>query len=92
MTQQYIVGEFSELISLLEPVPGEWLAGAVRGLRRRVECSPVAALVPLAAEATTIADMVCWAALDDGDTAGFARRSAAAAALHEFVVSANLVA
>ena len=91
MTQQHLVGELSELISLLEPAPDECLADAVRALRRRVECSPVAALTRLAVEATTIADMTCWAALDRGDTAGFARQSAAAAQLHEFAVSANLL-
>jgi hypothetical protein len=91
MTQQHLVGELSELISLLEPAPGERLAEAVRALRRQVECSPVGALAPLAAEATTIADIACWASLDRGDTAGFARRSAAAALLHEFAVSANLL-
>jgi len=76
---------------LLEPAPGDRLGPVVRGLRRRVECSPVAALPPLAAEATALADMVCWASLDQGDAAGFARRSAAAALLHEFTVSANLL-
>ena len=91
MTQQHLVGELSELISLLEPVPGEWLAGAVHALRRQVECSSVCALTPLAAEATTIAEMICWVSLDRGDTSGFARQSAAAARLHEFAVSANLL-
>jgi hypothetical protein len=91
MTQQYIVGEFSELVSLLEPVIDECLAAVVRDLRREVECSPVSALGPLVVEATTVADLVCWASLDQGDTAGFARQSAASARLHEFAVSANLV-
>jgi hypothetical protein len=91
MTQQYIVGELSELISLLEPVWGEWLAGTVYALRRQVECSPVADLAPLAAEAMTVADMVCWVSLEEGDTVGFGRQSAAAVRLHEFAVSANLL-
>jgi hypothetical protein len=91
MTQQYLVGELSELISLLEPGPGEGLADTVRALRRRVECSPVAGLAPLAAEATTIADMTCWASLDQGNTAGFARQSVAAAQIYEFAVGANLL-
>jgi hypothetical protein len=91
MTQQYIVGELSELISLLEPVRGEPLARTVHALRRQVECSPVAALAPLAAEAMTIADMVCWVSLEQGDTAGFVRQSAAAVRLHQFAVSANLL-
>ena len=91
MTQQYIVGQFSELISFLEPVPDEPLADSVQALRRRVECSPVGALAPLAAEAATVADLVCWASLAQGDTSGFARQSAAAARLHEFAVSANLL-
>jgi hypothetical protein len=91
MTLQYIVGEFSELVGMLEPAPGERLADAVHTLRRQVECSPLAAFTELAAQAANLADMICWAALEEGDTAGFARRSAAAALFHEFAVSANLL-
>ncbi len=91
MTQQHLVGELSELIALLEPAPGAGLAAAVRALRGRVECSPAAALAPLAAEAVTMADLTCWATLDQGDTAGFARHSAATALLHEFAVAAHLL-
>ena len=91
MTQEYIVGEFSALISTLEPGPGGWLADALHGLRQRVESTPPSALSPLAAEAVTMADMICWATLERGDTATFARNAEAATLLHEFAVSAQLL-
>jgi len=91
MTQQYIMGEFSALLSTLEPEPEGCLADAARGLRHRVESAPPVALAPLAAEAVTLADMVCWASLERGDAATFVRNSEAAARLHEFAVSAQLL-
>jgi len=91
VTQQYIVGEFSALISTLDPGPGGWLARAVHALRSRVESAPPGALPALAAEAATLADMICWAMLEQGDTAAFARHAAAGALLYEFAVSANLL-
>jgi hypothetical protein len=91
MTQQYIVGELSVLIAGLYPVSGEQLAADVRELRRRVESAPVGALAPLAAEATTIADRTCWSSLEEGDAGAFARQATAAALLHDFAVTANLL-
>ena len=91
MTQQYLVGELSALVSLLEPAGDERLADGVQDLRRRVERSPVGALGPLAAEATAIADTICWARLDDGNAPEFVRQTVVAALLHEFAVSANLL-
>ena len=90
MTQQYIVGEFSVLIAALEPGAGE-LAGAVHALRRKVERVSPQALAPLVVEAVTMADMTCWAALECGDIASFARNTEAAARLHDFAVSAHLL-
>ncbi len=91
MTQQYLVGELSELVSLLEPRGDERLADGVHELRRRVEQARVGALGPLAAEASVMADTICWARLDAGDAIEFARQTAVAARLHEFAVSANLL-
>ena len=91
MTQQYLVGELSELVSLLEPAGDERLADGVHDLRRRVERAPVGALGPLVAESTAMADAMCWARLDDGDAVQFARQTTVAARLHEFAVSANLL-
>jgi hypothetical protein len=78
-------------MELLEPAPGEPLAAAVHRLRRRVECSSVAALPPLASEAEQLADRVCWTALDHGDASEFVRESTVAALFHEFAVSAHLL-
>lgn len=91
MTQQYIVGEFSALISSLEIVCAQSLAGAVQDLRHRVESAPADALAHLASEAAALADMICLTALEMGDPAAFARHADAAASLHEFAVSANLL-
>ena len=90
MTQQYLVGQFSLLLGDLRPPPGEWLA-AVGKLRREVECAPVSVLPRLAYEALGLADMICWAALEQGDVSGFCGCSEAAAALREFASSARFL-
>jgi len=59
---------------------------AVQGGIRSARCA-----ARLAAEAATLADMICWAMLEQGDTAAFARHAAAGALLYEFAVSANLL-
>jgi hypothetical protein len=91
VTRQYIVGELSALIGDLYPISREELAADMRGLRRRVESTPVGALGPLAAEAEVMADVTCWTSLEEGDAGAFARQATTAALLHEFAVNANLV-
>ena len=91
MTRQYIVGELSALIGDLYPVSGEQLAADLRELRCRVESAPVGALRTLAVQATAVADRTCWSSLDEGDAGAFARQATAAALLHDFAVSANLL-
>jgi hypothetical protein len=90
MTQQYIVGEFSSLLADLEPAPGECVAAVAR-LRREVEHAPVWGLGPLAHEAMSLTDVVCWAALEGGDENNFCRYAATAAALREFTGNAGLL-
>jgi hypothetical protein len=90
MTQQYILGEFSSLLTGLEPAAGE-LGGVVRSLRREVERSPPHMLSPLAREALNLAEMTCWLALDEGDVSGFCRYAKTAAALQDFTANANLL-
>ena len=90
MTQQYLVGQFSLLLEDLRPPPGEWLT-AVGKLRREVECAPVSVLPRLAYEALGLADMICWAALEQGDVSEFCGCSKAATALREFTVSAHFL-
>ena len=90
MTQQYIVGQLSSLLSELESVRGEW-RGDVRELRRDVESSPLTRLPELARRALNLIDMICWADLEDGDTRGLTRHARTALALHEFADSARLL-
>ena len=90
MTQQYLVGQLSLLLEDLRAPPGKWLT-AVGELRREVECSPVSLLPGLAREALGLSDMICWAALEQGDVSGFWGCARAAAALREFADSARLL-
>jgi hypothetical protein len=90
MTQQYLIGQFSLLLGDLQPVPSEWLA-AVHDLRREVESSPLTMLPQLAREAMDLSDLICWAALEQGDAGGFCRYAETAVALREFTASAGLL-
>ena len=90
MTQQYIVGQFSLLLAELQPAPGEWLV-VVGDLRREVESSPLPMLPQLAHEAIDLTDLICWAALEQGDVGGFCRYATAAVALREFTANAGLL-
>ena len=90
VTQQYIVGEFSSLLGDLQRTPGGQLA-AIRELRRDVECSPLQTLPRLAREAINLADVICMAALEQGDVSGFLDCARTAAALGEFTHNARLL-
>jgi hypothetical protein len=90
MTQQYLAGQFSVLLEDLRPPPGEWLA-AVGKLRDEVEHAPVSVLPLLADEALGLTDLICWAALEQGDVSRFCGCSKAATALREFAESARLL-
>lgn len=91
MTQQYLIGQFSALLGDLQPPPGECLAETVHDLRREVESSPFAMLPVLAREAMSLTDVICWAALERGDSSGFCRYAKVAVTLGEFTDSAGLV-
>ena len=90
MTQQYIVGELSSLLGDLQRAPGGQLA-AIRELRREVECSPLQLLPGLAREAVNLTDVICLAALEQGDVDGFGDCARTAVALGEFTDSARLL-
>jgi hypothetical protein len=90
VTQQYIVGEFSSLLAELQPAPGTWLA-AVDDLRREVESSPLHQLPLLAHRALSLTDVICWAALEDGNVTGFRRYAKTACALGDFTENAGLL-
>jgi hypothetical protein len=91
VTQQYIVGEFSVLLSELEVAAGGG-AGAVRDLRWEVEHSPVGLLAGLARRSLEVTDGLCWSALEQGDVAGFRACSWMAVALAAFARNAGLLA
>jgi hypothetical protein len=90
MTQQYMVGELSSLLAELQPIPGEWRA-AVDELRRQVERSAPSELPRPACEAMDLTDMICWAALEQGDVSGFCRCATIAVALRDFTANAGLL-
>jgi hypothetical protein len=85
-----MVGEFSSLLAELQPVPGEWRA-AVDELRREVERSALSRLPQLACETMDLTDMICWAALEQGDVSGFCRCATTAVALRDFTANAGLL-
>ena len=91
MTQQYIVGELSSLLGSLQPAPGELLTDAVRTLRHEVEFSPLPTLPRLAHEALELTDLICRAALEQGDADGFCRCVGTAIALRDFAEGAGLL-
>lgn len=90
MTQQYIVGELSSLLGDLQRAPGGELA-AIRELRREVECSSLQLLPRLAREAVNLTDVICLAALEQGNVGGFRDCARTAVALGEFRDSARLL-
>jgi hypothetical protein len=91
LTQQYIVGEFSSLLSGLEPAQEELLRDALGSLRYQVECSSLSMLPQLAQEALDLTDLICWSALERGDAQAFCRSVAGATALQDFAVAAGLL-
>ena len=93
MTQQYLVGELSELLGLLEvSVPGGGSsARRVARLRREAENRGPAGLAGMAVRAVAMADALCWEALGRGDVAAFAREAEVAAELQRFGVCAGLL-
>ena len=90
VTQQYLAGELSSLLGELQSTPSEQL-GAIRELRRRIECCPPQLLPPLAREAINLVDVTCWAALEQGEVGAFCDCARTAVALGEFTDNARLL-
>jgi hypothetical protein len=90
VTQQYIVGQFSVLLSELEVAAGGRV-GVVRDLRWEVEHLPVGMLAGLARRSLDVTDGLCWSALEQGDVAGFRACSWVAVALAAFAKNAGLL-
>ena len=86
MTQQYLAGELSLLLSEVEQLARQhsW-AGAVALLRREAETTQ------LAVRGLQLADALCWCSLADGDVAAFENQAGVVSRLFEFGVCAGLV-
>jgi hypothetical protein len=92
MTQQYLAGELSLLLSEVEQLARQhsW-AGAVALLRREAEMTQPAALGAVAVRGLQLADALCWCSLADGDVAAFENQAGVVSRLFEFGVCAGLV-
>jgi hypothetical protein len=92
MTQQYVVGELSLLLSGLQAVAGDADAAAdVARLRREAECRAPWDLEDIETSALAVADALCWTSLSDGRSTLFERQAAVGSQLLEFGVCAGLV-
>jgi hypothetical protein len=92
MTQQYLAGELSVLLSQLQAVASNRVfAGDVAGLRREAETVPVTTLASVAARAMRLTDGLCWESVSRGDVAAFNRQAAVSAELYEFGVCSGLL-
>lgn len=92
MTQQYLAGELSFLLSQVQAADTEQLAAAeVRRLRRESETLPVAALAPVVLRALRVTDALCWGSIRRGNATSFSRQAALCAALYDFGVCAGLL-
>lgn len=91
MTQQYIVGELSILLSRLQVVaPDRARAADVGRLRHEAERRPVTELGSVVGRALKLTDQLCSESLEWGDTAAFARQAAMGSELCGFAVCAGL--
>ena len=92
MTQQYLAGELSVLLSHVQAVTtSEAARCAAWSLRQAAENEPVQALRGVTVRALALTERLCWDSLSRGDTAAFTRQAAAGAALREFGVCASLL-
>lgn len=97
MTQDYLIGELSVRLELLQataPQPtGEVarLRGEVARLRGAVESGPPSWLTAAMVHAIILADHMCWDSLTRGDGPAFARQAELSAELRQFGICARLL-
>ncbi len=92
MTQQYLAGELSVLLSHLQAAATTQAAGRdAWSLRLAAETEPARRLPWVTARALALAERLCWDSLARGDVAAFARQAAVCAELHDFGVCASLL-
>ncbi|MCD9879145.1 hypothetical protein [Streptomyces guryensis] len=93
MTQQYLVGEASVLLSELQASGTDPLAvRELARLRHEAETGPVSELGSVALRALELTDHLCRQSLQRGDVPHFVRQCAGAAELREFCLCAQLLA
>jgi hypothetical protein len=92
MTQQYMAGELSVLISHVQAVTTTEAAGRdAWSLRQAAETEPLQALHGVVVRALALAEGLCWDSLSRGDAVAFGRQAAVCAELQEFAVCAGLL-
>jgi hypothetical protein len=92
MTQQYVAGELSLLLAMLQDVAdGDDAAVCAAALRLEAESRPTWVLAGVEIRALALAEGLCWASLQRGDAVAFERQARMAARLLEFGVCAGLL-
>lgn len=92
MTQQYLAGELSLLLGLLQTaVIDDASAADVGHLRRWAETGPRSALASATVSALEVADRACWDSLTRGNIGAFMRAAAVGAQISEFSLCAGLI-
>jgi len=92
MTQQYLAGELSVLLSHVQAITNTDAARcAAWSLRHAAETEPVQALRGVTVRALALTEGLCWESLNHGDMAAFDRQAVVCAELHEFGICAGLL-
>jgi len=92
MTQQYISGELSVLLTQLRSVATvRGCAREVERLRQEAETLPIVTLGCVTARALRLTDALCWDSLTRGDMPAFRCQAEVSAQLFEFAVCAGLL-
>ena len=91
VTQQYLIGELSLLLSDVAVVAGtDADIEDARRLRRWAETSAPEDLTPVVAAALCLTDVLCVTSLSRGDTAAFTAQVDVSRRLYEFGVCSGL--
>jgi hypothetical protein len=91
VTQEYLIGEMSIRLELLQTSARPEMTRDLARLRRLVETEPLALLPAKVLYALALADALCWASLSAGNVAAFTRQAQLSAELREFSLCANLL-
>jgi hypothetical protein len=92
MTQQYLAGELSVLLSHLQAVATTEAAGCdASSLRHAAETEPVQRLPWVTVRALALAERLCWDSLTQGDAAAFTRQAVVCTELYDFGVCASML-